>query len=344
MEDDREGNFEFDCPDCGTHILGYLTKCPKCGVEFVFEEVEETKCPRCGKTVAIDAQTCPACGKRFESELPQPILPPPMSESEHEAARETPEQLELKRQFPVLVAEVKPLMELAKEYDIETGECRRLIDRAVKAGKAGDRAAAVQCVKECNVQVRQSIEDRIGHDIEYLERLSLIARGMNTDPSDINESVDRTKQYLAIGDYAGALKEAKNGRKISEKVTGKYLEASDMCDSLDHLIQNAERFYIDTREAKRLLKEAQEAGEHGDWTMMGILARKGRGCLQEELPDVVNKELKKAKSQLINAKANGKDVTTTVKVLKDAGLAVKREQYDEALEYLIEFKSELRRL
>jgi hypothetical protein len=31
-------------------------------------------------------------------------------------------------------------------------------------------------------------------------------------------------------------------------------------------------------------------------------------------------------------------------VLKDAGLAVKREQYDEALEYLIEFKSELRRL
>jgi predicted RNA-binding Zn-ribbon protein involved in translation (DUF1610 family) len=344
MDEEREVNFEFDCPDCGTHILGYLTKCPKCGVEFVFEEVEETKCPRCGKNVAIDAQTCPACGKRFESELPPHATPPPFVESVSEVVKETPEQLELKRQFPILVAEVKPLMELAKEYDIETGECRSLIDRAVKAGKAGDRAAAVQYVKECNVLVRQSIEDRIGHDIEYLEKLSVIARGMNTDPAEINESVERTKQFLAIGDYAGALKEARAGRKISEKVTGKYLEASDMCDSLDGLIQNAERFYIDTRESKRLLKEAQEAGEHGDWTMMGILARKGRECLQDQLPEVVNKELKKAKSQLINAKANGKDVTTPVKVLKDAGLAVKREQYDEALEYLIEFKSELRRL
>ncbi len=340
MEEERE-NFEFECPDCGTHILGYLTKCPKCGVEFVFEEVEETKCPRCGKNVANDAQTCPACGKRFETDLTPP--PTPVAEVSP-MVQESPEQLELKRQFPILVAEVKPLMELAKEHDIETGECRRLIDHAVKAGKAGDRASAVQCVKECNVLVRQAIEDRINHDIEYLERLSNIARGMNTDPTEINEAVERTKQFLAIGDYAGALKEARTGRKISEKVTGKYLEASEMCDQLDVLIQNAERFYIDTREAKRLLKEAQEAGEHGDWTMMGILARKGKECLQEQLPEVVNKELKKAKSQLINAKANGKDVTTTVKVLKDAGLAVKREQYDEALEYLIEFKSELRRL
>jgi hypothetical protein len=310
-------------------------------VEFVFEEVEETKCPRCGKNVANDAQTCPACGKRFETDL----TPPPTPTTEvSPTVQESPEQLELKRQFPILVAEVKPLMELAKEYDIETGECRRLIDHAVKAGKAGDRASAVQCVKECNVLVRQAIEDRINHDIEYLERLSTIARGMNTDPTEINEAVERTKQFLAIGDYAGALKEARAGRKISEKVTGKYLEASEMCDQLDALIQNAERFYIDTREAKRLLKEAQEAGEHGDWTMMGILARKGKECLQDQLPEVVNKELKKAKSQLINAKANGKDVTTPVKVLKDAGLAVKREQYDEALEYLIEFKSELRRL
>ena len=66
MEEERE-NFEFECPDCGTHILGYLTKCPKCGVEFVFEEVEETKCPRCGKNVASDAQTCPACARGCET-------------------------------------------------------------------------------------------------------------------------------------------------------------------------------------------------------------------------------------------------------------------------------------
>ena len=46
---------------------------------------------------------------------------------------ETEQNEELKKQFPVLVAEVKPLMAMAKDFDIDTTECRRLIDKAVRA-------------------------------------------------------------------------------------------------------------------------------------------------------------------------------------------------------------------
>jgi hypothetical protein len=340
---DKEPDFEFECPECGTKLHGNVEKCPKCGVEFEIEEVLEAECPECGKIVSVDAAECPACGAIFETgKEREPILEP----SPKPAAPSAPasDDEELKRQFPALVAEVKPLMELAKEFDIESSECRSLIDRAVKAGKAKDLATAVGCVRQCNTLVRHRIEERIDKDIEYLEKLTTVARAMGTDPGEIREAIEATKARLAQENYEGALKEAKAGRKISEKVTGKYLEAHEMCEELDDMIQNAERFYVDTREARKLLKEAQDAGEHGDWSMMGILARKGKEEVSKSLPDITKSEIKKAKSLLMDAKAEGKDVTTLVKILKDAGLAVKKEKFDEALEYLIEYKAEIKRI
>jgi hypothetical protein len=78
--------------------------------------------------------------------------------------------------------------------------------------------------------------------------------------------------------------------------------------------------------------------------MMGILARKGREELYGSLPEVMKGELKKAKGVLLDAKAEGMDVSALVKILKDAGVAFKRGNQEDALERLIEFKTEARHL
>ena len=155
-------SFEFDCPECGTHISGDSSKCPKCGVEFVIEEVSESECPECSKLIPSDSEECPACGAKFEvviegEEEPkqdQKELEKELEKQKEQTRVETNQNEELKKQFPVLVAEVKPLMAMAKDYDIDTSECRRLIDKAVRAGKQKDIATAVQCVKECRSSVR----------------------------------------------------------------------------------------------------------------------------------------------------------------------------------------------
>jgi hypothetical protein len=77
---------------------------------------------------------------------------------------------------------------------------------------------------------------------------------------------------------------------------------------------------------------------------MGILARKGREEIMKDLPELMNSELKKAKSMLLDAKAEGKDVSTLVKLLKEAGSAAKMEKYDDALGRLIDFKAEAKHL
>ncbi len=355
-KDKEKESFEFDCPECGTHISGDSTRCPKCGVEFVIEEVSESECPECGKLISSDSEECPACGAKFEVIVEDEEEPnqeqarieaeqnEELKKQQEQARIEAEQNEELKKQFPVLVAEVKPLMAMAKDFEIDTSECRRMIDKAVRAGKQKDIATAVQCVKECRSSVRFAIEERLARDVEHLEKLIGVAKSMGGDTSEMTESMNRMKESISNGELLAALEESKNGRKTAEKVTGKYIEAHDICESLAKLVQNSERFYVDVRQARNLLKEAQEAGERGDWSMMGILSRKGREDIMKTLPEVLKSEMRKAKSTLLDSKADGKDVTVMVKILKDAGMGMKREKYEETLDRLIEFKAEMKRI
>ena len=113
-----------------------------------------------------------------------------------------------------------------------------------------------------------------------------------------------------------------------------------MYKALEDLVQSSERFFLDVREARRLLNESKEAGEGGDWSTMAALARQGREELARALPEAIKKEIQEAKQYLLEAKARGTDVAASVKLLKDAGTAVKRQRYEEALAWLGEFKAE----
>jgi len=345
--------FEFDCPECGVHIIGEVLKCPKCGVEFVIEEVAEIQCPGCGKIITADAESCPNCGAQFESEaIPtevapsQPIIvtPPVVSPVELAMQKDKMSQEALRKRFPELVAEVKPLLALASEHGMSVSEGRRLIDKAVRAGKDNDVVSAVNYVKECKESITTALNNQLDHDIEYLEKLANVTKSLNSNPTILLDSIKLIKEKRVIADLEGAFKESANGKKQAEKLTGKYIESNELCEGLEKLIQSSERFYVDGREARKLLSEAKDAGDHGDWSMMGILARKGNEEILKTMPDILLNELKKAKMMLMDAKAEGKDVTMLVKLLKEAGNAHRLKRYEQALESLIEFKAESKHL
>ena len=321
-EANEEEVFEFDCPECGRHIVGEADRCPGCGTEFIIEEVPMTECPSCGEACPLESEACPSCGKSLADEGED----------------------ELRQEFPRLVAEVKPLLIVSKDHEVEVGEGRRLIDKAVQAGKQRDLATAVQMVKEARSSIKAALDERLDAEEGNLEKLVAIVSRSGTDPKEVSEALSALRGLREDGDVEGALQEAAKGRKAAERTSAKYLEASDLTESLSRLIDVCDQFYLDSREAKRMLAEARDAGDHGDWGMMGILARKGREQLMRSLPEAARGEMRKAKNQLLDAKADGKNVRTLVKVLKDAGVAMNRERYDQALELLSDFKDELKRL
>ena len=141
-----EEDFEFDCPECGTHIQGEVDRCPKCGVEFVIEEVAEIECPQCHATIPGESEILP------QVRSPLRRSPPPRQKSQ-DVERSAPIAKEVEEQEEGGPAEgapggvlragrarSAPLLALAKDYSIDTTATRRLIDKAVGSGQApGDR-------------------------------------------------------------------------------------------------------------------------------------------------------------------------------------------------------------
>jgi predicted RNA-binding Zn-ribbon protein involved in translation (DUF1610 family) len=57
----KEEEQQFNCPNCGTSVLGSTKTCPEC--EIMLEKgVEIFSCPDCSSTVYADTINCPKCG------------------------------------------------------------------------------------------------------------------------------------------------------------------------------------------------------------------------------------------------------------------------------------------
>jgi hypothetical protein len=329
----------FFCEQAGAGGVGLMALR---GVEFVIEEVDEIECPSCHGMAPSGSDDCPLCNQALHPSEPLPQQVDAERRVQEEEAGKIKEEKgrQLREEFSALVAEVGPLITLAKDHSIDTTASRRLIDKAVAQGKRREVDPAVQTMRECRGLLEHTISDRLERDIMYMENLSDVARKMNSDHQAIEKVVADTKERYLAKDYAAALEQTRSGKRLAEQLTGKYVEAHDMYEGLEKLITNSELFYLDVREPRKLLSEAREAGETGDWTTMGILARKGREELNKTLPDMLAAELKKAKQALVDHKSKGRDVTSMIKVLKDAGVSMKRERYEEALAHLTEFRAE----
>ncbi len=408
--------FEFDCPDCGTHIVGEVDHCPKCGIEFDFEEVEEFVCPRCGEVVG-EVGRCPNCGTEFEIAIdepdtptdPDPIVAPLMMEA-LESEQDEPIQVEpeletegidpsvealsepgpstevndtfihlsdplaeakeggdiseapvpelkakepepppksfaqVQEEFPQLVDQIKDLLALANEHGIDSQGARTLIDRTVTAGRNKDLDQAIELAKQCMDSIKTAISNHLEGEALDLTRFAETSERLGKDPAVLLEHVSTIRALHESGDLGGALEYGREGRRVALELTGRYVEANDLCDRLEGLIQNVERFYVDVREPRELLNEAKDAGLRDDWDTMAILAQKGISQMQERLPSLLEEGLVNGKDLLLKLKMEGKNVSLPIKLLKEASVMNQSGDHEGALSSLVEFKAEVKRL
>ncbi len=316
-----EDIFEFDCPDCGAHIVGEVSRCPECGVEFVIEEVTE----EAAEDDADDREADEVESADDEADV---------------EAEEAANPDDLKAEFSSLVDELRPMLEMAERHGADTSAPRRLIDKAVSSGKRREVESAVVTLRECRSELNRAIVDRLEQDLCHLEDLAELAERAGSDAASLRTLISGARAMMEGGDAEGALREAESGERMAEKLSGRYTEANGVYEALERAVLNSERFYLDVREVRKLLNEAREAKERADWTTMGILAKKGRDELGRVLPDVLNAELRRAKQSLLDAKSAGRDVSSMVKLLRAAGVAAKRGRHEESLERLVEFQDE----
>ena len=116
-----------------------------------------------------------------------------------------------------------------------------------------------------------------------------------------------------------------------------------MLTELENTILDAEYFFMDVSRPKQLLADAKASADAGDWNTAGVYAREGLELMQNILPEMIKKEMKKARNVLLEAKMQGRDISKVISILKHASIASKSGNYGDALKYIKLFKAEMKR-
>lgn len=369
----------FQCPSCGATVPMEATSCPSCGVEFEEEEAVEFECPVCNSPVAGDATSCPNCGVRFETkeelppvsepepeveaksvEAPSPEIakeepPPPeektvelsvrlLAEREERLKKQPPETFEgkdLYKVLPTLVNEIKPLLSLAKKHGIGIGRSKELISQAVAANKARDIEKAVERIQLAKRTLGDSLTQGIADDIEDLVKDIKEASNFGCDVAGSKELVREAISALREENYEVAISDLEAAINELERTAGNYREASRSLEDASELIEDASALGLDTTEASQLLAEGREAINRKSWETTLLFAKRVKEDVMKGLPNVLQKEMKKAKESLLELKMRGQDLRRPMGIYKQASISMKKKDYPAVLRHLKVFKQEV---
>ena len=371
---------QFLCPVCDTPVHPDDKTCPGCGAEFSEGESTEYECPVCKAAVPANADHCPSCGVRFASDeettAAQPAAGPEATEALGGTSAALPsvpaagiarfgmksklaslrEEVRLEkhelpfgdrkliaRELPRLVNEVKPLLISAKKIGIAIEEGKRLIARAVGAGKRKELEKAVRLVSDARRSLDLAFVDFIGTRLESLAS-EAEAAGSGSAAELVRPGLETTLAKLSKRDYDGAWEEFQRAKHAFQSQAKEYTEGRKILDSTERLAAEVRSLGMDTKDVERLLRQGHEAAERRDLPGSLRLARESQERLLREVPDFVQSEMREARNALLEMKVHGSDLSKPVGILKEASAHVKNEEWSEAIRFLREFHKETSRL
>jgi len=249
----------------------------------------------------------------------------------------------LYRELPKLVNEVKPLLVSAKRIGLEIDEGKRIINDAIQAGKGRDIERAVTLIADARRSLDVAFVDFIGKGIERFIQEIRAAKGdagVGVVTPGLLEAVGR----MEAGDYDGAWDTYQVVLDRFESEAKDFHDARKTIDEGDRLAHEVRAMGMDVSNSERLLRQARESLDRRDVEAATRIGNQANERLKREVPDFVQEEMRKARSQLLDLKLKGNDLARPIGVLKEASALVKREAWAEALRQIRDFYKEIQRL
>lgn len=247
------------------------------------------------------------------------------------------------RDLARMVAEMKPLLALAREKEVDIGESKQLIDEAAEAGRDRQIDKAIELVQNSKTVLMGKIDTHLSQVINQLNEEIKIAREFGGDISRATTYIQEVARARSSGDIEASFVYADKVSKELLPITGRYNESKKKIAGLKQFISDCEMFIVDTKEARRLVIDAQRALEQKDFDKMDTLIRNANDSLQKAIPARMNEEMKKAKDVLLEAKVRNVNITPMLTVLKSATNLMKSGDYAQAIKEMREFKEMMKK-
>ena len=348
---------QFECPLCNAVVDVSATSCPNCGVAFA---EEAPKKPVAAAPVAPPSRASAApAGAAATTQLEPPVraparpatrvaTPPPMERlwSLVESRRIPPEEEILDRallykELPRLVNDVKPLLLTAKKVGVEIGAEKDLIGDAIAHGKQRNVEKAVSLIRKARFQLENSFTSQIAKRIESVLVEAERTRATGGDVGAVLTLCSGAIDALDARDYVTAGERVKSAREEFDARAGGYAKARQELTATKDLLGDAKKVGMNLREVESFLARGEAAMNGRNFDQAAGYAVQARQALVKVLPDVLHKEMKKARNALLEMKVKGGDLTKPVGLLKQASIHIKREEYADALRFVSMFHDEV---
>ncbi len=242
-----------------------------------------------------------------------------------------------------MVAEMKPLLAIAREKDVDIGESKQLIDEAAVAGRERQLDRAIQLVDKSKLVLMGKIDAQLGQLVLQLNDETKAAREFGGDISRATTYMQELARARSSGDVEAAYVYVDKVQKELLPITGRYNESKKKITSLKQFIANCEVFIVDTKEARRLLVDSSKAFDVKDFDKVDALVKQATDSLSKAIPPRMNEEMSRAKYDLIEAKSKNVNITPMLTTLKSATTLMKAGDYPQAMKEMREFKEMMKK-
>lgn len=242
-----------------------------------------------------------------------------------------------------MVAEMKPLLAIAREKDVDIGDSKQLIDEAAVAGRDRQLDKAIDLVQKSKSVLMGKIDAQLGQHVLQLNDETKAAREFGGDISRATTYMQELARARAAGDVEAAYVYVDKVQKELLPITGRYNESKKKISGLKQFISNCEAFIVDTKDARKLLVDSTKAFDQKDFDKVEALVKQAKDSLSKAIPLRMNDEMQKAKLELVDAKARDLNITPMLTVLKSATNLMKSGDYPQAMKEMREFKEMMKK-
>ncbi len=282
-----------------------------------------------------------------------------VAEERASAAPERPptavkDERSLHRELTTCVSEVKPLLAVARQFEINVFEGRKLIDQAITAGKKRNFEKAIDLVKTSKKTIEDVINQYIGDSLQTTQVKINAIKKAGGDAGGLEKKVIMVQTLLDEKRIIQAVEIAKTVSEETEKSVMKLKsvlktkersekgkDVAEKLKALIELIKSGEQVKVNVKGAKSLLTQARVAIKKNELARAEELLVDAKEDFLKELPKQLADIISNSKPVLYKAKMQGVDIRPSIKLLKEASTALKLNDYLDALGAIKQYKTEM---
>ncbi|MDO9536773.1 MAG: zinc ribbon domain-containing protein [Thermoplasmata archaeon] len=283
----------------------------------------------------MPAESKPLTPEQKPQVTPQkkPVKPPETSQA---PVSDEAEKREAYKELPRYIGDVKKLLLLANEMNIDVSTSKALINKAVTAGKTRDMDNAIRLVKEGKGGLERDIRGIMLTKLRTLETALGLEKKAGKNVQAMEHTLEDIKRSLEVSDFQSASGEMKKLEEVMTKSTTSKLSQVEL-DSIGQAIKDAESLNLSIADIKAIYEEAKKIATT-DSQRSVQLTKQASESLNKMLPSYIASEMRKAKVALREIKMMNVDINAPVNMLKDTNDRVLAGDYCSALGLIKNFK------